>query len=363
MNNNILAEHLSLSKIVQAAARSFATDVHIKPGAPVRFRIGGILKPIQIDGIPDVLPPEFFKELLDTMDMNEDSVGFKMYRNALDSECPYQCRATYFPNSFKNSLWLRVQPLFPANFADCFNGFSALNAITRAKGLILVVGSIGSGKTTVAAGIAELWAKANRHVMTLEDPIEYQISVPDDMGGSVTQVPCSLDPAITEKNSDIFSFNEAVALALRSDIQGMYIGECRKPETLKCALEFASAQEPVVTTLHTGGVAEAITKVITMSSPILGEAVARTTLAQVLHSVLHVRMGYTSEGKPCPMVSCFPFWKDERLKQLISDFDPVGIEQKIRDNFDTGRDDEGFVTPSMALDRATDRGAERFKDY
>ena len=348
-----------LDILVIESVKNIVTDIHLRVNRPLKIRkAGGLIEERTEAWEGELLSEDIFISMLNTLKLDPGRVGYALRRYS-GINAKVQVRATYFPNFDGDALILRIQNLHPESFSSMIPDAGIASDIRSAHGLILLTGAIGSGKTTLAASIAELWAKDARHVMTLEDPVEYVLRSDE---GNVTQINCNLIPSeLSVPDRNLFAFNDALSLALRSDIEGLMIGECRTSDTFRYVLEIASAREPVVTTLHAGGIADAIIKMVTMATDKYGPDVARTTLAQTIHSVFDVRMGYTKEGRPCPMIALLPFFKHDRLKKLITDFDANKIKDYIKEEMEEGKLDEGFINYETASHFAKDRGAIKFE--
>lgn len=339
--------------IVHDAVLQGVTDVHIRIGHPILFRHSGRLGLAQSAVCPEgVMSEQMFASMIDTLHLQRGQIGYHVRRYAGLNE-RIQVRATYFPNFSGDSLILRIQALTPPRFADMVPFSCIIDEINHARGLILITGAIGSGKTTLAASVVEMLALNGRHIMTLEDPVEYQLA---PTVGTVTQIDSSLSPeGKTPIGQNAFSFNESLALALRSDIQGLFIGECRTSIALRCALEFASAREPVITTLHSGGIPDAFIRMVTMATKEWGREVALSILAQTVHSVFEVSMKYTVDGTPNPLVSYMPFSCHSRLQKLVMEFDPHVLREQMEQEMNAGDLEEGFISPQRASEAANAR--------
>lgn len=339
----------TLDLLISSAIASYATDIHIPHSGICYARRGNLLEPfINLDsGEPfEVFDADFTKML--------SILKFDRYSSASKRQVwgDKQLRVLYLsvPQQSRGGqeefLILRAQSLTPPPLESCLPYADVLKSLQSPHGLILVAGMIGAGKTTLAAGICASWASAGKHIFTVEDPIEYEIK---SINGRVTQLAASLYTA------DI-SFEQAAMLALRADIDGLFIGECRNATTFKVVLDAAITHEPCITTLHAGGFADAITRLVSFAQSFSSTEVACFTISQALHSILHVSLAYTAEGKPVPMVAVLPFWSDDNVRKILSDFNPVNLTDKIR-NIMRDNTIKGLVSYDMAAATALAAGA------
>jgi len=339
----------TLDLLINSAVASYATDIHIPHLGICYARRGNVLEPfINLNsGEPfEIFDADFTKMLSILKFERYASVskriiwGDKQLR-VLYLSVPQQSRGGQ-----EEILILRAQPLTPPPLASCLPYPDVLQSLQNPHGLILVAGMIGAGKTTLAAGICSSWASSGKHIFTVEDPIEYEIKA---VNGRVTQLAASLHA------TDI-SFEQAAMLALRADIDGLFIGECRNASTFKVVLDAAITHEPCITTIHAGGFADAITRLVSFAQSFMSQNVAQFTISQALHSILHVSLAYTDEGKPVPMVAVLPFWSDDNVRKILTDFDPVNLTDRIRTIL---RDNaiKGLVSYDMAAATALAAGA------
>jgi len=266
-------------EILQAAALREASDIHIDPMSQrvrVRLRVDGQLEDYR--HFSSELHPLISSrvKILGDMDISER-------RSPQDGRFSWtssrggsiDVRVATLPTRFGESLTLRlltnnIDTLTLTRLgmdADDLKRFST--AISRPHGLILLTGPTGSGKsTTLYAAIRELISTRSLHVVTVEDPVEYEME-------GITQV--AVDSA------DKVSFRKALRSILRNDPDVIMIGEIRDAETADIAIKAALTGHLVFSTLHTNTAAGAVTRLIDMGvQPFLVAATLRLAVAQRL---------------------------------------------------------------------------------
>lgn len=266
-------------EILQAAALREASDIHIDPLSEhvrVRLRVDGQLEDYR--NFSRELHPQISSrvKVLADMDISErrspQDGRFSWTSSRGES---IDVRVATLPTRLGESLTLRLLASNMENLtmtrlgmdADDLKRFST--AISRPHGLILLTGPTGSGKsTTLYAALKELISTRVLHVVTVEDPVEY------DMDG-ITQV--AVDSA------DKVSFRKALRSILRNDPDVIMIGEIRDAETADIAIKAALTGHLVFSTLHTNTAAGAVTRLIDMGiQPFLVAATLRLAVAQRL---------------------------------------------------------------------------------
>ena len=266
-------------EVLQAAALRQASDIHIDPlsqDVRVRLRVDGQLENYRSFSNELHLQISSRIKVLAGMDISER-------RSPQDGRFSWtsskgdliDVRVATLPTRLGESLTLRLlasnmDDLSLARLgmdADDLNRFSA--AISRPHGLILLTGPTGSGKsTTLYAGLRELISTRALHVVTVEDPIEYEME-------GITQV--AVDSA------DKVSFGKALRSILRNDPDVVMIGEIRDPETADIAIKSALTGHLVFSTLHTNTAVGAVTRLIDLGvQPFLVAATLRLAVAQRL---------------------------------------------------------------------------------
>jgi len=274
-----------VNDLLKVAVESGASDLHLKVGSYPMLRVRGQLVPALADKRLDheeivaiaatVLPTtlrEKFKEQHE-VDLAYSVSGLGRFRcNA------FQQRGTI-------GMSFRVIPMKSATIDDL-----ALPAVLRTiaaeeRGLILVTGTTGSGKsTTLAAMIDEINNTRTAHIITIEDPIEH---LHRDSKSIVNQ---------REVGADTNSFTQALRSALRQDPDVILLGEMRDFETIETALLAAETGHLVLSTLHTLDATETINRIVAVFPPHYQKQV-RTQLASVLRAVVSMRLLPRLDGK------------------------------------------------------------------
>lgn len=272
------------------------TDVHLHADKPVRIRHFGRLEALTTEKIAPLKQEEIEQIIHDTMDnplteglegASESGVDERssFYRKSLDgatggasyafayegeTTTERRVRATAFRARGKNCLSLRLLPAvlpdwdtlgLPAQWAE----FLGLD-----RGLVLVCGKQGEGKSTTCASLVEQICRLyKRNILTLEDPIEYIFT---DGQSLVAQ---------REIGDDFDRWESGLHLELRQDINVLFCGELRTPEAVLTALEAAETSQLVFTTLHANGAPDAIERIVEMF-PDSRSSMIRAQLARVL---------------------------------------------------------------------------------
>lgn len=266
-------------EILQAAALREASDIHIDPLSQrvrVRLRVDGQLEDYR--HFSSELHPLISSrvKILANMDISErrspQDGRFSWTSSRGES---IDVRVATLPTRFGESLTLRlltnnIDTLTLARLGMDADDLQRLsNAISRPHGLILLTGPTGGGKsTTLYAAIRELISTRSLHVVTVEDPVEYEME-------GITQV--AVDSA------DKVSFRKALRSILRNDPDVIMIGEIRDAETADIAIKAALTGHLVFSTLHTNTAAGAVTRLIDMGvQPFLVAATLRLAVAQRL---------------------------------------------------------------------------------
>lgn len=265
--------NLELDELLALCVARDASDLHLSAGLPPWLRVHGDISPI--DAAP--IEPEQAKHMLLAI-MDEQQQHNYLQRLELDFAHTVPQLVRFRVNAFWHKLGagavFRTVPNQIPTLATLGFGttFSALTKIPR--GLICITGPTGSGKsTTLAALLAQMNQSEHKHIITIEDPIEF--SHP------------SKHCLITQRTvgQDTNNFQTALLSALREDPDVILIGELRDLATARLVLTAAETGHLVLTSLHTASAAKTIDRIIDLF-PAADKAIARSMLAESLQTVI-----------------------------------------------------------------------------
>ncbi len=299
---------MELNEILQVALRGGASDIHLKAGLPAMFRVEGQLVPLK-DG--KRLPPEEVSRMAFGI-MNEFQK--ERFRQTNEVDLAYgvpglgRFRVNVFQQRGTVGAVLRVIPFKVLSIKDLMLPPILEKMALEERGLILVTGTTGSGKsTTLAAMIDHINAHETSHIMTIEDPIEFLIR---DKRSIVNQ---------REVGVDTMTFGQAIKSALRQDPDVILVGEMRDLETIQTALTAAETGHLVMSTLHTLDATETINRIIGAFPPHQQKQV-RLQLAAVLKGVVSQRLVPRADGKG-RVAAVEVLRMTARVRELIEDKD------------------------------------------
>ncbi len=289
------------------------SDLHIKANAVVRARVNGEIIPLsgEIFSKDDALI--FAKELLRTR-FHE-----LVEKKELDLVYPFDENTRFRINIFFQMegisavfrlIPIKILTIDELNLPDIVHSFAQME-----RGLVLVTGVTGSGKsTTLAALINEInWTK-RKHIITIEDPIEF---VHKDRKCIVNQ---------RSVGQDTLSFGGALRAALREDPDIILVGEMRDMETIEIALHAADTGHLVFSTLHTLDAKETINRIVSVF-PSMEQNRVRMTLSSVLKGVISQRLIPTVDGKRIAALEVLV--RTARIEQLIAENRDIEIPDTI----------------------------------
>jgi twitching motility protein PilT len=324
---------LDLNKILQIAVKGGASDIHIKAGLPPIFRVDGSLMPLR-EGTR--LSPEDIGKMAAGI-MNK--MQREQFQDTLDVDLSYgvpgvgRFRVNCFQQRGSIGLVFRVIPFKVKSVEELLLPESVRELAEERRGLILVTGATGSGKsTTLAAMVDYINSTRTDHIVTIEDPIEFLIR---DKKSIINQ---------REVGNDTIDFARALKAGLRQDPDVILVGEMRDMETIEIAMMAAETGHLVMSTLHTVDAAEAVNRVVTAFPPHQREQ-ARYQFANLFKGVVAQRLIARADGKGrVPAVEVM--LGTARIRELILE---KATARTITENIAKGVDQYGMQTFDQSL--------------
>jgi len=275
---------MNLNELLKTTFEKKASDLHLKVGVPPILRIDGRLVPIETE--KRTTQEEALAIALGIM--NPAQKAKFMERRELDMAYAVPGMGRFRLNVFQQrgsvGMVFRMIPTKILTFEELMLPTVLQKIASEQRGLILVTGTTGSGKsTTLAALIDYINTSRTANVVTIEDPIEF---LHRDKKSIVNQ---------REIGSDTFSFGDALRSALRQDPDVILVGEMRDFETISIALTAAETGHLVLSTLHTVDAAETINRVISVFPPYQQKQV-RMQFAAVVKGIISQRLVARADG-------------------------------------------------------------------
>ncbi len=267
------ASELSINDILDLVIQEGASDLHLAVGNPPVLRINGSLHPLETDP----LTPSDTERLMQAV-APEEHVRHLQERGGSDFAFGYEgkgrFRVSIFNQKGATGMVMRLLPTKLMSLEEIGLPSQVNELLYKPRGLILVTGPTGSGKTTTLASMLNV-INENRdtHIITVEDPIEYYH---EHKRSIVTQ---------RELGVDVPTFSEALKRGLRQDPDVMLVGEMRDLETMEAAITAAETGHLVFATLHTTGAARTVDRIVD-AFPSEQQELIRTQLGSTLMAVI-----------------------------------------------------------------------------
>ncbi len=274
----------SLDELLKRLMEVEGSDLHLKVGSPPAFRIDGVLHRANLPSLTARDTERFLEEILPGR-LREafDETGEADFAHGVPALGRFRVNCY----RQRGSVNVVIRAVRPASQGFVELGLPAVveRLAAEPRGIVLVTGPTGSGKTTtIGAMIDHINATRRVNIITLEDPIE--ILHPDKLA-IVSQ---------REVGVDTHSFREGLRRILRQDPDVIFIGEMRDRETVEAALQAGETGHLVLSTLHTVDATETINRVIDFYPPYL-ERQVRTVLATTLRGIVSLRLLPRADGK------------------------------------------------------------------
>ena len=262
-----------MNQLLEICLQQNASDIHISCGRPPSFRIHGSVKSLKSPALTADDCVALMKQITAERCQQELAAD-----GSTDFAIGYQDKARFRVSAFKAkgkvSMVLRLIPSKILTFEELGIPLHVKDLITRPRGLILITGPTGSGKTTTQATMIDFINKEEEgHIITIEDPIEYYHG----------HHKCVVNQR--ELHVDVPSFSEGLRRAMREDPDVILVGEMRDLDTISAAITAAETGHLVFGTLHTTGAARTIDRIID-AFPTNQQEMVRTQLAGNLLAVI-----------------------------------------------------------------------------
>src|SRR6184192_3003955 len=343
---------ISIDDLLRRAVESKASDLHLKVGNHPYLRVDGLLTPLT--DVARVTPEEMLSMAFSMM-TNRQKQKFK---ETAELDMAYgvaglgRFRVNVFQQRGNVGLVLRVIPTKIKPLEELYMPKIIEKICEEARGMVLVTGVTGSGKsTTLAAMLDRINSTRPEHIITIEDPIEF---LHRDKKGFVNQ---------REVEVDTPTFGSALRASLRQDPDVILVGEMRDLETISTALHAAETGHLVFSTLHTLDAVETVNRIISIFPPPEQKQI-RLQLAAVLRAVVSQRLVRRADNQGrVPAVEVListPYVKEAIVTpektRTIREAIAVGTSQYGMQTFDQSLYDlysQGLITYETALENAS----------
>jgi twitching motility protein PilT len=314
----ILMASIQIDKLLETVVKEKVSDLHISCGQPPVCRVGGHMVRLETKTLDPEDTVSLMKSITPERNQQElQEVGTTDFGFAFGTKARF--RVSVFKQKGKISMVLRRIPTDFLTFEQLGLPPVIVDLIQRPRGLFLVTGPTGSGKTTSLASMIN-WLNENcdHHIITLEDPIEYYH---DHKKSTINQ---------REIGVDCPSFAEALRRALRQDPDCILVGELRDLETIESAITAAETGHVVFGTLHTTGAQGTVDRIIDVF-PTNQQEQIRTQLSTSIIAVLSQQL---LSRKPKGMVAAYEFMV---VTAAIANLIREGKTFRINSALQTGR--------------------------
>ena len=330
----------TMEKILRLMAEKKASDVYLSAHAPALIKINGECVPINNQVLPpdaprnllaEIVPPDRVEELEETgeLNMGVPLTGVGRFRvSAMRQRGSYAVVIRFITQDIPQLSTLSLPPVLS-------------ELIMEKRGLILVVGATGSGKsTTLAAMIDERNAALTGHILTVEDPVEYQFK---NKKSIVNQ---------REIGSDTQSLQTAMKNALRQAPDVILIGEIRDRETMSAAIAYAQSGHLCLATLHGNNSYHALNRILSFY-PVEVRPTMLGDLASALKAIVSQRLVRTKTGSRLPATEVM--LNTKLVADLVEKGDFSGVREAMEKSMAEGSQTFEEALARMILDDRIDR--------
>jgi twitching motility protein PilT len=335
-----------LNRILSYTKEVKASDLHLSTGSFPMVRVDGDMRII-----PDTnkMTADDIQSILDSL-MNDRQQEFYKKNLEIDFSAPFDDEMRFRINAFHTihgpAVVFREIPINIKSLSSLHAPEAIRSLSSCSKGLILVVGPTGSGKsTTLAAMIDHINSTDSAHIITIEDPVEF---IHKNKTSLINQ---------REVGSNTLSFNDALRSSLREDPDVILVGEMRDIETVRLALTAAETGHLVLATLHTSSAAQTINRIIDVF-PAEDKPLARSMLSVSLKAIVSQRLVKKIDGGRRAVyeimvanASIRNLIREDKIPQINSAIE-LGKKQGMCLMKDSVNEllHKGFISPEVALE-------------
>ncbi len=319
--NQKLDANKILNLMIQEVVGREASDLHLVPNYPPMIRIDGILYPL----LKDTLTPQMINAFMQIIAPQEKIAEFEVNKEVdfsyTSAENLGRFRVNLYYTQNKPAIAMRRIPLRIKELAQLHLPQVISEFINYPSGIVLVVGPTGCGKTTtIASLINQINMTMPKHIITIEDPIEYIFPKGQAL---VSQ---------REIGRDTLGFKLALRSVLREDPDVVFVGEIRDTDTAATALQVAETGHLVFATLHTNSAPQTLERYVALFDK--GQEVVRSQLASVLRAVVSQRLIPVTGGGMRPAVEVLI--ANDAVKNLIREAKYYQIDNVIKTSINQG---------------------------
>jgi len=276
-----------IQQILEEARQKNCSDIHISAGYKIVLRLDGDL--VDYNDAKILTQDEVYNSLYSIMN-DQQKKQFLENREidfSIESADKFRCRVNAYHTILGPAAAFRLIPKDIRSLVSLNAPYVVQDLAKLKKGLIMVAGPTGSGKSTTLAGIID-YINNNfmRHIITIEDPVEYMF---ENKRSLINQ---------RELGSSVSSFNDALKSSLRQDPDVIMVGEMRDLETFRLALTAAETGHLVLATLHTNSASQTINRIIDVF-PAEEKSAVRSILSGSIKAVISQRLIKKRDGGRC----------------------------------------------------------------
>jgi twitching motility protein PilT len=320
-------------RYLYGAIKLKASDIHFKVGSPPLYRIQNELRGLREDPLKPADTRTIAQFVLEDKNRKEGIDDIRDFDTSFSVPGKCRFRVNIFRQRGSLSLALRIIPEDIPTYEDLLLPPQIADLAAYTRGLVLITGSTGSGKSsTLAAIINDINQSRAAHIVTIEDPIEF---LHKDQRASISQ---------REVGSDTADFNRALRAAMRQDPDVILVGEMRDLETIDIALKASETGHMVFSTVHTPDAAKTIGRLVAVFPPDEQEIV-RIRLAENLRATISQRLLPRADG--VGMVVALELMKvTGSIEEAIKSPEETAI---LKDYIEKGREQYGMVSFDQSL--------------